>query len=150
MSRRRSSNQVARGGNGWLATVVVALAASVPLSSQSTRSPVAAPPADALVAAAVKQAGAQGKSVFVEFGASWCAPCRQFAALFAAPSLRRLWAEHFVIVKITVWEHDNEPLNNPGAERLMEQWGGGRGIPYYALLDRTGKVWKPRQGTQGA
>jgi protocatechuate 3,4-dioxygenase beta subunit len=92
----------------------------------------------------VKQAGAEGTSVLVDFGAAWCAPCRMFDAMFDAPPLRRFWAQHFVIVRLTV--RDREALNNPGADQLMERWGGGRGIPYYALLDGTGQLLEARTG----
>jgi hypothetical protein len=49
--------------------------------------------------------------------------------------------KHFVILHVTVQEHEGKQnLNNPGGEELMKQVGGDGGLPYFAFLSPSGEV----------
>ena len=115
--------------------MVLALTASV----LAGPAPAAAPSADALITAARKDAAASHKAVFIEFGASWCGPCRALEAMLSTPAAHSTLSQHYVFVNLTIWEHDEKaPLNNPGAEKLFTDWGGD-GIPFYVITDAAGQ-----------
>lgn len=93
-----------------------------------------------VVAAAVKRAQAENKSVLIEFGASWCTWCRNFEAFVKSPDAGPILAKNFVIVNLVVRERDDKTsLEHPGGNALMDRWGGAQsGLPFYVLLDRAG------------
>jgi thioredoxin-related protein len=102
----------------------------------------AAPPsAESLVEAAVKTAKDQDKMVLVHFGASWCVWCRHLDDMLQGPDLGKLFADHFVIVHLTVQESDDKKqLENPGAEAMMNKEGAGKsGVPVFMFFDQAGK-----------
>lgn len=79
--------------------------------------------AEADVRAAFERAQANGKLVFLQFGANWCPDCRHFARLLDDPVNAGYVGEHFEIVKIDVGRWDrNDPLveryGNPTAEGI--------------------------------
>jgi thiol:disulfide interchange protein len=118
-----------------LAAAVLTLIA-VPGASAQTPAP-----ATDVVAAALKRAQAENKSVLIEFGASWCTWCRNFEAFVKSPDAGPILAKNFVIVNLVVRERDDKKsLEHPGGNALMEQWGGkDSGLPFYVFLDRNGK-----------
>ena len=130
-----------RRASGLLVTLATALAMGLAVAAPFASSPApATPSADTLLVAARKTAAADHRAVFVEFGASWCAPCRVFDALMAAPDVHASMAAHFVSVHLTVMEYDDKAaLNNPGAAELFDKWGGD-GIPFYVVMNADGKV----------
>ena len=110
-------------------------------AAQLTVAAMAPPSADSLVDAAVKSAKSQDKVVLVHFGASWCVWCRHLDEMLQGPELGKLFADHFVIVHLTVQESDDKTqLENPGAEQLLAREGAGKsGVPVFMFFDQAGK-----------
>jgi len=53
------------------------------------------------------------------------------------------------VVEMTVWEDGPEQIKNvDGAVALMRQWGGGKGIPFYAVTDDHGAVILTSEASQ--
>jgi thiol:disulfide interchange protein len=111
------------------------------IAQPSTAAVAAPPPADIVVGSAVKKARAEGKTVLIEFGASWCVWCRRFDAFVKAPDTAPIIAANYVVVNLTVLEHDDKKaLEHPGGQMRMSQWGGEKsGLPFYVFLDATGQ-----------
>ena len=121
-----------------LAILVLAFATCAPRLAISAAAP---PTAESLVDAAVKTAKSQDKIVLVHFGASWCVWCRHLDDMLQGPELGKLFADHFVIVHLTVQESDDKKqLENPGAEQLLAREGAGKsGVPVFMFFDQAGK-----------
>ena len=98
-------------------------------------------PASTVIDAAVKRARAESKTVWVDFGASWCGWCRKLEAFLDAPQVKDIIQKHYLIVPLTVMESEaKKALENPGGEDLMKALGGASaGLPFYAFLDGSGK-----------
>jgi len=110
-------------------------------NAQQVVSAMAPPSAESLMDAAVKTAKSQNKIVLVHFGASWCVWCRHLDDMLQGPELGRLFADHFVIVHLTVQESDDKKqLENPGAEEMMTKEGASKsGVPVFMFFDQAGK-----------
>lgn len=108
---------------------------------QLTSAAMAPPTAESLVEAAVKTAKGQDKVVLVHFGASWCVWCRHLDEMLQGQELGSLFADHFVIVHLTVQESDDKKqLENPGAEEMLTREGAGKsGVPVFMFFDQAGK-----------
>lgn len=119
-----------------VASLVVLLVPVVRATPQAT-----SPAADVVVAEAVARARATGKTVLIEFGASWCIWCRSFEAFVHAPDSGPIVAAHYVATNLVVRERDEkQALEHAGGDRLMRQWGGEQaGLPFYVFLDRDGR-----------
>ena len=99
-----------------------------------------APAARPLLGAAFERARKENKNVFVHFSASWCGWCHKLEAFLKTPE-GELFQQYAVDLQLVVQESKGkEMLENPGAAAMMKAWGGTGGIPYYVLLDPTGKV----------
>jgi thiol:disulfide interchange protein len=113
-------------------------------SAMAQHGPASAPPEPATKAvdAAVQRARAESKTVWVDFGASWCGWCRKLEAFLAAPEVKDIIQKHYLIVPLTVMESEaKKALENPGGEDMMKELGGARaGLPFYAFLDGSGKA----------
>ena len=109
-------------------------------TAQQVVSAMAPPSAESLMDAAVKTAKSQNKIVLVHFGASWCVWCRHLDDMLQGPELGRLFADHFVIVHLTVQESDDKKqLENPGAEEMMTKEGADNsGVPVFMFFDHAG------------
>jgi thioredoxin-related protein len=104
-------------------------------------SAMAPPSAETLIDAALNTARSQNKIVLVHFGASWCVWCRHLDDMLQGPELGKLFADHFVIVHLTVQESDDKKsLENPGAAQLLTKEDAGMsGVPVFMFFDQTGK-----------
>jgi thiol:disulfide interchange protein len=121
------------------AAVLLTLALVARPMARAVEAPVT--PAGEVVAAAVKRAGTEHKTVLIEFGASWCTWCRSFEAFVRAPDTGPIIAANYVVVNLTVHERDGkEGLENPGGAELMDAWGGAKsGLPFYVFVDENGQ-----------
>ncbi len=121
------------------ALALIIVFGTVPLFAQNGGKTPA--PAQELLAAAIQSAEAENKNVLVHFGASWCGWCKRLDAFLVSPEFGKLMADNYVLLSLTVQESpDKKLLENPGAEKLMNEMSGGKsgGLPYYFFVDKKG------------
>jgi len=121
----------------WMAFFFVLIAGTAQVSTAA----VAPPSVESMMNAAVKTAKVQDKIVLVHFGASWCSWCKKLDEMLLGQELGKLFAQHFVIVHLTVQESgDKKQLENPGAEAMLKAEGAGAsGVPVFMFFDASGK-----------
>lgn len=97
--------------------------------------------ADDILKEAYAQAQAGNKNVFLMFHASWCGWCHKLDSSLNDPSIRDFFNKNYVITHLTVYESkDKKNLENGGAiEFLTKYKGNDLGIPYWIILDKSGK-----------
>src|SRR5215831_11804784 len=102
----------------------------------------AAPPsADQVLTDAKAKASAEHKAIFLHFGASWCIWCKRLEAFLDRQDIKPVFEKYFVPITLVVQENEkNKALENPGAEKLLAQFGGPSGLPYSAFLDSEGTL----------
>ncbi len=99
------------------------------------------PTADQVLTAAETRASAEQKTIFVHFGASWCHWCNRLDAFLDRADIKPVFEKYFIPVKLVVQEDEkHKSLENPGADKLLEKFGGPDGIPYFAFLDAHGSL----------
>lgn len=98
--------------------------------------------AEEILTAAKSKAAAEHKNVLIIFHASWCGWCKKMDASIQDPSCKDYFDKNFVIEHLTVKENGaNVALENPGAEKMLEEYGGGEsGIPYWLIFSPDGKL----------
>lgn len=76
------------------------------------------------------------------FHASWCGWCKKMDSSLLDISIKPLIDKNYETVHLTVYESDDKKnLENPGALELLTKWGGNnKGIPYWFILDKNGKI----------
>lgn len=87
--------------------------------------------AQTLLDEALKKAVAENKRVIVQETATWCWPCHQLTRLLLE---NRQWEQDYIWVKM---DH-----RWTGAQAIMEKMrnGAAGGIPWFAILDASGKI----------
>jgi thiol:disulfide interchange protein DsbD len=96
--------------------------------TQSTASPPAANP-DGSLAAALQEAHAQGRPVFIDFRASWCKNCEAMDAVVFPASEVKQQLKNFVVVR-----YDAEAPNESPAREVLDYFGV-MGLPTYVVLN---------------
>jgi thioredoxin-related protein len=101
------------------------------------------PSADRVLATAKSAAVEQHKNIFLVFGASWCAPCREMEAFMKDREIRPILEKYFVIADLNIQEERGKhpERNSPGAEKLVGEFGGeSHGVPFLVFLDQQGQL----------
>lgn len=91
--------------------------------------------ADQVLKTALSKAGADGKRVFLHFGAPWCGWCHKLENWMARPDIAPLLDKAFIDVKLDM-------DRDAGSPAVMSSVGGkpDGGIPWFVILDAEGKV----------
>ena len=115
---------------------------SLLLSSVSCLGQSKMPSAEEVLKPAYAQAAKEKKNVLLIFHASWCGWCHKMDSSLTDLSVRPLIDKNYVTAHLTVYEsQDKKPLENPGALEFLTKHGGAdQGIPFWLVLDKTGKV----------
>lgn len=87
-------------------------------------------------------AAKENKKVFIIFHASWCIWCHRMDSSINDPSCSDFFRDNYVIRHLTVMEADDRKMDeNAGALQMLQQFGGDKkGIPYWLIFDKDGKV----------
>ena len=105
------------------------------LGSQARVKPIYNPKADAQaeIDAAVKQAAAEGKHVFLQIGGNWCVWCRRFHQFIHDGELNQYLNDNYVVVLVN---YSKENKN----EEVLEKLGFPQrfGFPVFVVLDNKG------------
>jgi len=99
-------------------------------------------PAKSIVDAALKEASMSKKNVFLVFHATWCSWCKRLDAALTDPEVKKIIDDNYVVTHLDVMERGEkeQTVENPGGEEIMKSLGGEKsGLPFYAILDGTGK-----------
>jgi len=118
------------------------LAVALAVLALGTASTQAQPPgADQVLAPVKAKAASEQKAIFVHFGASWCSWCRRLDAFLDRPDIKPVFEKYFIPVKLVVQEDaKHKALENPGADALLQKFGGPDGLPYSAFVDGQGSL----------
>ncbi|MBK7404070.1 MAG: thioredoxin family protein [Phycisphaerales bacterium] len=93
----------------------------------------ACPSASSLLADALAQAKAEGKPVFLHFGAPWCIWCHRLEDFMARDDIAPIFAENFVDLKV---DTDRYPGGGDMLNDMRHSQRGG--IPWFTILDADG------------
>jgi thioredoxin-related protein len=106
---------------------------------------------DEILSQAYAQAGKEKKNVFVIFHASWCGWCHKMDTAMNDASVKPFFDKSYVVRHLVVHESaKNKALETPGAEPLMNKYGGkDSGIPYWLIFDKEGKLLADSQRLPG-
>ena len=98
--------------------------------------------AETILKNACTQAAKENKNVIVMFHASWCGWCHKMDKSMNDETCTKFFEDNFVICHLVVDESaDKKNLENPGADELRKKYhGDGRGIPFWLVFDKDGKL----------
>ncbi|WP_405606213.1 thioredoxin family protein [Polaribacter sp. Asnod1-A03] len=98
--------------------------------------------ANSILEKAYKKAKTENKSVFVKYSASWCGWCKKMDKQMKDENCKTFFDDNYVTVNLVVQESDkNKHLETPGAmEVLTKHKGEKSGLPFWAILDSSGKL----------
>ena len=100
--------------------------------------------ATAVYNAALLQAKADGKLVFLHFGAPWCGWCRKLEAWMDRPDIAPVLSKAFVDLKI-----DCDRMTGGMAMLNAQRGSESGGIPWFAILDPNGQILATSEGRAG-
>jgi thioredoxin-related protein len=114
--------------------LAVCFSAPLALTAQTMAS------SDTILSQAQADAARQHKVVLVVFRATWCKYCHQFESYLDSPDIRPIVERYFVVAQLNALEGlgKHPERNTPGAEKLLKQYGGSDGLPFFAFLDGSG------------
>jgi uncharacterized protein YyaL (SSP411 family) len=97
-----------------------------------------------LLAAALADAAKTDRKVFLHFGAPWCGWCHKLDAWLRRPDVAPVVAKDYIDLKI-----DQDRMT--GAKDLLEKYNKEKagGIPWFVVLDATGKAVATSTGPKG-
>jgi thiol:disulfide interchange protein DsbD len=85
---------------------------------------------------ALAAARASGRPLLVDFGATWCVPCREIEAkIFGEPEVGRLMSERFTLLRIDCTHEDDDPSIAAVRERYQ-----AAGLPAVRVVSPGGDV----------
>jgi thioredoxin-related protein len=92
--------------------------------------------------ASLKQAASSKKNVFLIFHATWCSWCKRLDAALTDPEVKKIIDENYVVVHLDVMERGEKEhtVENAGGRDIIKELGGEKsGLPFYVVLDSSGK-----------
>jgi hypothetical protein len=100
------------------------------------------PSAEQVINEAKAEAAKTNKNILVIFHASWCVWCHRMDTAMNDKSIKSFFDKSYVVKHLTVDESkDKKGLENPGAVALRTEYHGDKqGIPYWFIIDKTGKL----------
>jgi thioredoxin-related protein len=122
-----------------LSTVFVFLFTSAILFAQASK-PASA---ESILTGAKVESKSSGKNIFLIFHASWCSWCKRLDKAMNSDDLKKIFEDNFVITHLDVQERKGkiDSLENRGGNECMAKLGGEKaGLPFYAFLDKDGKM----------
>lgn len=91
---------------------------------------------------ALNEAVESNRHVLVKFEASWCGWCHRMTRQIKDKKVKTYFSDNYVILPIVVFENGGKmALENPGSRDLIAKYKGEKaGLPFWVILDATGKV----------
>jgi protein disulfide-isomerase len=124
-------------------TFLLLAAASLTVASCAGSDPK--PAAENVLRSGLAELQTAKKPGWVEFRADWCGWCRKMDQLFSTSSAAPILNKYYRLISIDIQRTD-------GAAALAKRLGspnGVNGIPWFAVVDATGKVLATSEGPKG-